>query len=249
MSQKSSLEGSVALVTGASRGIGRAISERLAADGATVVGTATSESGAAAISEWLSPLGGMGRQLDVRDADAVAALISDLDKNHGGVAILVNNAGITRDNLALRMKEDEWTEVIDTNLSSVFRVTKAVMRGMMKARYGRIITIGSVVGTMGNFGQANYAAAKAGLAGMSKSLAGELGPRNITVNVVAPGFIETDMTRNLGDDIKQKLLDRTLIPRFGQPEEVAAAVAFLASKEAGYITGHTLHINGGMLMP
>lgn len=244
------LEGEIALVTGASRGIGKAIAERLIAEGAIVIGTATSESGAAAIDAWIKPLSGKssGRVLDVTDNDAINALVSDVEKNVGPIAILVNNAGITRDMLALRMKDEEWDQVIQTNLSAVFKMTRAVMRGMMKARYGRIINIGSVVGTMGNFGQANYAAAKAGLTGMSKSLAGELGPRNITVNVVAPGFIETDMTRELSDDIKKKLLERTLIPRLGKPEEVASAVAFLASKESGYITGHTLHINGGMLM-
>jgi len=244
------LEGEIALVTGASRGIGKAIAERLIAEGAIVIGTATSESGAAAIDAWIKPLSekSSGRVLDVTDNDAINALVSDIEKNVGPIAILVNNAGITRDMLALRMKDEEWDQVIQTNLSAVFKMTRAVMRGMMKARYGRIINIGSVVGTMGNFGQANYAAAKAGLTGMSKSLAGELGPRNITVNVVAPGFIETDMTRELSDDIKKKLLERTLIPRLGKPEEVASAVAFLASKESGYITGHTLHINGGMLM-
>jgi len=242
-------DGDIALVTGATRGIGRAIAERLAAGGAKVVGTATTQAGADAINEALAPKGGRGVVLDVRDPKACEALVEDIGKTLGGLSILVNNAGITRDNLALRLKDDDWTAVIDTNLTAVFRMTRAVMRPMMKARYGRIIMIGSVVGSMGNFGQANYAAAKAGLLGMSKSLAGELGPRNITVNVIAPGFIETDMTKDLSEDIKKKLLERTVIPRLGKPEEVAAAVAFLASKEAGYITGNTLHINGGMLMP
>lgn len=241
-------EGQVALVTGASRGIGKGIAERLAREGAKVIGTATSESGAAAIDAWLQPLGGTGRVLDVTDSASCSALVTDIEKTLGGISILVNNAGITRDMLALRLKDDDWEDVIQTNLTSVFRMSKLVMRGMMKARYGRIISIGSVVGSMGNVGQSNYAAAKAGLIGMSKSLAGELGSRNVTVNVVAPGFIETDMTANLPDEVKEKLLTRTLIPRLGQVTEVASAVAFLASSEAGYITGHTLHVNGGMFM-
>lgn len=242
------LDADVALVTGASRGIGKAIAERLAREGAKVVGTATSAAGAAAIEAWLAPLGGAGRALDVRDAAACAALVSEIDKSFGGLSILVNNAGITRDMLAMRLKDEDWTEVIETNLTAVFRLSKLAMRGMMKARYGRIITIGSVVGATGNFGQANYAAAKAGLVGMSKSLAAELGSRNVTVNVVAPGFIETDMTRQLSDEVKAKLLERIVMQRLGAADEVAAAVAFLASKEAGYITGHTLHVNGGMFM-
>ncbi len=241
-------EGNVALVTGASRGIGKGIAERLAREGAKVVGTATSESGAAAIDAWLKPLGGGGRVLDVRDGAAAAALVSEIEKTFGGIAILVNNAGITRDMLALRLKDEEWMDVIETNLNSVFRMSKLVMRSMMKARYGRIVSIGSIVGATGNFGQSNYAAAKAGLTGLSKSLAGELGPRNITVNVVSPGFIDTDMTSHLPEDVKTKLLERILLQRLGSVDEVAAAVAFLASSEAGYITGHTLHVNGGMFM-
>ncbi|WP_374679649.1 3-oxoacyl-ACP reductase FabG [Hydrocarboniphaga effusa] len=241
-------EGNVALVTGASRGIGKAIAERLAQGGAKVIGTATSESGAAAIDAWLKPLGGVGRLLNVKDGVAAAALVSDIEKTIGPIAILVNNAGITRDTLALRLKDDDWNDVVETNLSAVFRMSKLVMRSMMKARYGRIISIGSVVGATGNAGQANYAAAKAGLVGMSKSLAAELGSRNVTVNVVAPGFIETDMTHGLPEDVKTKLLERITLQRLGSADEVASAVAFLASSEAGYITGHTLHVNGGMFM-
>ncbi|EIT67639.1 MULTISPECIES: 3-oxoacyl-ACP reductase FabG [Hydrocarboniphaga] len=241
-------EGNVALVTGASRGIGKAIAERLAQGGAKVIGTATSESGAAAIDAWLKPLGGVGRLLNVKDGAAAAALVSDIEKTIGPIAILVNNAGITRDTLALRLKDDDWNDVVETNLSAVFRMSKLVMRSMMKARYGRIISIGSVVGATGNAGQANYAAAKAGLVGMSKSLAAELGSRNVTVNVVAPGFIETDMTHGLPEDVKTKLLERITLQRLGSADEVASAVAFLASSEAGYITGHTLHVNGGMFM-
>jgi 3-oxoacyl-[acyl-carrier protein] reductase len=244
-----SLQGKVALVTGATRGIGKAIANRLAQDGAKVVGTATSEAGAATIGEQLAPFGGQGRVLDVTDSAAVDALIADVGASLGAITILVNNAGITRDNLALRMKDEDWDAVIATNLSAVFRVSRAAMRGMMKARWGRIVNIGSVVGTMGNFGQANYAAAKAGLIGLSKTLAGELGARNVTVNVIAPGFIDTDMTRVLGEEVHKKLLERTLIPRLGRPEEIAAAVAYLVSEDAGYITGQTLHINGGMLLP
>jgi 3-oxoacyl-[acyl-carrier protein] reductase len=238
------LQGETALVTGASRGIGKAIAERLAAEGARVIGTATSAAGAEAIQAWLGPLGGEGKLLDVRDAAACEALIGEI----AGLSILVNNAGVTRDTLLLRMKEDEWAAVIDTDLSSIFRLSKAVLRGMMKARHGRIISIGSVVGTMGNPGQANYAAAKAGLIGFSKSLAREIGSRGITVNVVAPGFIETDMTQKLGDEAKASLQKQIPLERLGKPEDIAAAVAFLASKEAGYITGETLHVNGGMLM-
>jgi 3-oxoacyl-[acyl-carrier protein] reductase len=241
-------EGNVALVTGASRGIGKAIAERLAKDGAKVIGTATSEAGAAAIDAWLKPLGGEGRLLNVKDGAAATALVGDIEKTVGPIAILVNNAGITRDTLALRLKDDDWNDVVDTNLSAVFRMSKLVMRSMMKARYGRIISIGSVVGATGNAGQANYAAAKAGLVGMSKALAAELGSRNVTVNVVAPGFIETDMTHGLSEDVKAKLLERITLQRLGSADEVASAVAFLASSEAGYITGHTLHVNGGMFM-
>lgn len=241
-------EGNVALVTGASRGIGKAIAERLAQGGAKVIGTATSEAGAAAIDTWLKPLGGQGRLLNVKDGAAAAALVGDIEKTVGPIAILVNNAGITRDTLALRLKDEDWNDVVETNLSAVFRMSKLVMRSMMKARYGRIISIGSVVGATGNAGQANYAAAKAGLVGMSKALAAELGSRNVTVNVVAPGFIETDMTHSLPEDVKTKLLERITLQRLGSAEEVASAVAFLASSEAGYITGHTLHVNGGMFM-
>lgn len=242
------LEGEVAIVTGATRGIGRAIAERLADEGARVIGTATSEAGAATVQEYLGPKNGQGRVLDVTDSAAVAAFVADVEKSFGGLSILVNNAGITRDNLALRMKDEEWMQVIETNLNSVFRMCRAVMRPMMKARYGRIITIGSVVGSIGNFGQVNYVTAKAGLKGLSKTLAGELAPRNITVNIVAPGFIDTDMTRHLPDSVKQDILGKCLIPRLGKPEEVASAVAFLASREASYITGHELHVNGGLYM-
>jgi len=237
-------DGDIALVTGASRGIGKAIAERLAAGGAKVIGTATSAAGAEAIGAWLAPHGGQGRVLDVRDAAACDALIAEL----GAVSILVNNAGVTRDTLLLRMKNEDWADVLETDLSSVFRLSRAVLRGMMKARHGRIISVGSVVGTMGNAGQANYAAAKAGLIGFSKSLAREIGSRNITVNVVAPGFIDTDMTQKLGADAREALQKQIPLERLGKPEDIAAAVAFLASKEAGYITGETLHVNGGMLM-
>lgn len=238
------LQGETALVTGASRGIGKAIAERLAAEGAKVIGTATSAAGAEAISAWLTPLGGQGKVLDVRDAAACDALVAEI----GGLSILVNNAGVTRDTLLVRMKNEDWADVLETDLSSVFRLSKAVLRGMMKARHGRIISVGSVVGTMGNAGQANYAAAKAGLIGFSKSLAREIGSRNITVNVVAPGFIDTDMTQKLGGDAREALQKQIPLERLGKPEDIAAAVAFLASKEAGYITGETLHVNGGMLM-
>lgn len=238
------LTGQTALVTGASRGIGRAIALRLAADGAKVIGTATSDSGAAAIGEALNAAGGEGRVLDVRDAAAVEATLAAI----GPVGILVNNAGVTRDTLLLRMKDEDWSDVIETDLTAVFRLSRAVLRGMMKARYGRIVSIGSVVGAMGNPGQANYCAAKAGLVGFSKSLAQEIGSRGITVNVVAPGFIETDMTRALGDDARQALLGRVPAQRLGQPEDIAAAVAFLVSAEAGYISGETLHVNGGLYM-
>ena len=233
-----------ALVTGASRGIGRAIAERLAREGAKVVGTATSEAGAAAITEHLKPHGGEGRVLDVRDASGVEALIGSI----GAVSILVNNAGITRDTLLLRMKDEDWDAVIETDLSSIFRLTRAVVKGMIKARHGRIISIGSVVGTIGNAGQANYCAAKAGLIGFSKALAREIGSRSITVNVVAPGFIDTDMTRELPEAQRTALLAQIPAQRLGQADEIASAVAFLASREAGYITGETLHVNGGMSM-
>lgn len=239
-----SVQGDVALVTGASRGIGRAIAMRLAQDGAKVIGTATSESGAAAITAALQEFGGSGRVLDVRSQASIDALMSEI----GPVAILVNNAGVTRDNLLMRMKDEEWNEVIDTDLTPVFRLSRAVMRGMMKARHGRIISIGSVVGGMGNAGQANYCAAKAGLVGFSKALAKEIGSRNITVNVVAPGFIETDMTKELGEETRNALVNQIAVQRLGQPEDIAAAVAFLAGRQASYITGETLHVNGGMHM-
>jgi len=234
------LEGKVALVTGASRGIGRAIAAELVKQGAKVIGTATTEEGAKRISEY----GATGQVLQVKDAGQCDALVKEL----GEVHILVNNAGITRDNLALRMKDAEWDEVMETNLKPVFRLSRAVMRGMMKARWGRIISITSVVGATGNAGQANYAAAKAGIVGMTKSLARELGSRNITVNCVAPGFIDTDMTRALADEQKAALLAQIPLGRLGQPEDVAAAVAYLASPAAGYITGMVLHVNGGMFM-
>lgn len=243
------LEG-LALVTGASRGIGRAIALELAQAGARVVGTATSEAGAASISEAFVQAGttGEGAVLDVNDAAAAEALLERIQAAHGPIGILVNNAGITRDNLAMRMKDEDWQAVIDTNLASVFRMSRLVMRPMMKARYGRIINITSVVGSSGNAGQANYAAAKAGVAGMSRALARELGSRNITVNCVAPGFIDTDMTRALTDEQAKALHQQIPLGRFGDPDDVAAAVAFLASRQAAYITGITLHVNGGMYM-
>jgi len=241
-------EGQIALVTGASRGIGRAIALTLAGAGAKVIGTATSESGAAAISEALAAQGGQGRVLNVRDAAASEALVEAIGKEWGAISILVNNAGVTRDNLLLRMKDEEWSEVIDTDLSSVFRLSRAVIRGMMKARYGRIVSVGSVVGSMGNAGQANYCAAKAGLIGFSKALAKEIGSRGITVNVVAPGFIDTDMTKALPEAARTALLAQVPSARLGSPDDIAAAVLFLASKQAGYITGETLHVNGGLHM-
>ncbi|MER1689995.1 3-oxoacyl-ACP reductase FabG [Proteus mirabilis] len=240
-------DGKIALVTGASRGIGRAIAEKLIACGATVIGTATSENGAKAISEYLGNKG-KGFVLNVTETDSIEKFLADVRAEFGEIDILVNNAGITRDNLLMRMKDDEWQDIIDTNLSSVFRLSKAVMRAMMKKRYGRIITIGSVVGTMGNAGQANYAAAKAGVIGFSKSLAREVAARGITVNVVAPGFIETDMTRALTEDQRAGILSQVPANRLGDAKEIASAVAFLASDEAGYITGETLHVNGGMYM-
>ena len=243
------LAGEVALVTGASRGIGAAIADELAAQGATVVGTATSDSGAAAIGERLSAAGGHGRKLDVTDPAAVDALVEDIAKEFGAIGILVNNAGITRDNLLLRMKDEDWQAILDTNLTSVYRTSKAVMRGMMKARKGRIVNIASVIGVTGNAGQANYAAAKAGIIAFSKSLAKEIGSRNITVNVVAPGFIDTDMTRGLPEDAKQAMLGQIALGRLGEPADIARAVAFLAGPSAAYITGETLHVNGGMYMP
>ncbi|MCW2478167.1 3-oxoacyl-ACP reductase FabG [Candidatus Symbiopectobacterium sp. NZEC135] len=242
-----SFEGKIALVTGASRGIGRAIAETLVARGATVVGTATSENGAQAISEWLGA-NGKGYMLNVADQASVEAVLTAIRADFGEIDILVNNAGITRDNLLMRMKDDEWQDIIDTNLTSVFRLSKAVLRAMMKKRFGRIVTIGSVVGTMGNGGQANYAAAKAGLIGFSKSLAREVASRGITVNVVAPGFIETDMTKALTEEQRAGILSQVPANRLGDAKEIASAVAFLASDEAGYITGETLHVNGGMYM-
>jgi len=242
-----SFEGKIALVTGASRGIGRAIAEKLIAGGAKVIGTATSESGAAAISEYLGE-NGKGIALNVVDSASIEQTLATIRAEFGEIDILVNNAGITRDNLLMRMKDDEWQDILDTNLTSVFRLSKAVMRAMMKKRFGRIITIGSVVGTMGNAGQANYAAAKAGLIGFSKSLAREVASRGITVNVVAPGFIETDMTRALTDDQRAGILSSVPANRLGDAKEIASAVAFLASDEASYITGETLHVNGGMYM-
>lgn len=243
------LEGEIALVTGATRGIGAAIADELAARGAKVIGTATSESGAAAISERMKAVGGEGRVLNVTEPGAVEALIEALQSEFGGIGILVNNAGITRDNLLMRMKDDDWQAVLDTNLSSVFRSSKAVMRSMMKARKGRIINIASVIGVTGNAGQANYAAAKAGIIAFSKSLAKEIGSRGITVNVVAPGFIETDMTRDLPEDAKAAMAEQIALGRLGAPADIARAVAFLAGPDATYITGETLHVNGGMYMP
>ena len=240
----------IAVVTGASRGIGKAIAFELGRREAVVLGTATSEAGASKISEWLKEMGikGKGYCLDVASVTSVDAFCKQAHDEFGTVEILVNNAGITRDNLMFRMKEEEWDAVINTNLTSVFRMTRAVLRGMTKARWGRIISISSVVGSSGNAGQANYAAAKAGLQGFSRALAMEIGSRSITVNCVAPGFIETDMTRELGAEQTQALLAKIPLGRYGQPEEIAAVVGFLASMEAGYITGETIHANGGMYM-
>jgi 3-oxoacyl-[acyl-carrier protein] reductase len=244
------LDGSVALVTGATRGIGKAIAETLARDGATVVGTATTDEGAASIAAFLQTGQGKGQgmKLDVTDPKSVGETIADIQARLGEITILVNNAGIARDNLLVRMKDDEWDEILDTNLKSAYRLSKAVLRGMMKARHGRIINIGSVVGVSGNAGQTNYAAAKAALIGFTKSLAQEVGSREITVNCVAPGFIDTDMTRSLDQAQRAKLIERVPLGRLGSPQDVAHAVAFLASPEAAYITGATLHVNGGMYM-
>lgn len=245
-----SLQGKVALVTGASRGIGQAIAFELGRQGAIVIGTATSEAGAARIGEALKAQGiqGAGLMLDVANSESVEAVLEQIQKDFGAVAILVNNAGITRDNLMLRMKDEEWFDVINTNLNSLFRLSKAVLRGMTKARWGRIINIGSVVGAMGNAGQANYAAAKAGLEGFSRALAREVGSRSITVNSVAPGFIDTDMTRELPDAQREALLTQIPLGRLGQAEEIAKVVGFLASDGAAYVTGATVPVNGGMYM-
>jgi len=245
-----SLEGKIALVTGASRGIGKAVTLHLASLGATVVGTATSDTGAQSISQYLKEANatGCGMALNVTDHANVEAVLEALTSQFGAVNILVNNAGITRDNLMMRMSDDEWQAVIDTNLTAVFRMIKACIRPMMKNRWGRIISIGSVVGTAGNPGQANYCAAKAGVIGMSKSIAREIASRNITVNVVAPGFIDTDMTKALPENLHEALLQNIPMGRIGAPEDIAAAVGYLASDAAGYVTGMTLHVNGGMLM-
>lgn len=241
------LEGKIALVTGASRGIGRAIAELLVERGATVIGTATSETGAAAISDYLGDKG-RGLALNVTDVESIEATLKTINDEFGAIDVLVNNAGITRDNLLMRMKDDEWNDIIDTNLTPIYRMSKAVLRGMMKKRAGRIINVGSVVGTMGNAGQANYAAAKAGVIGFTKSMAREVASRGVTVNTVSPGFIETDMTKALNDDQRATTLANVPAGRLGYPREIASAVVFLASPEAAYITGETLHVNGGMYM-
>jgi 3-oxoacyl-[acyl-carrier protein] reductase len=245
-----SLEGKVALVTGATRGIGRAIALSLGEQGATVIGTATSDNGAATISEFLAEakISGKGIVLNVTDDAAIDTVVADIESEFGAPDILVNNAGITRDNLLMRMKDEEWNDIIDTNLTPIFKLSKRCLRAMTKARWGRIITITSVVGAMGNAGQANYAAAKAGVIGFSKSLAREVGARGITVNCVAPGFIDTDMTSGLAEVYKAAMLEQIPAKRLGEPEEIAAAVSYLASPNAGYVTGETLHVNGGMYM-
>ncbi len=242
------LKNQVALVTGASRGIGAAIAQTLAEKGATVIGTATTDAGAAAIDERLTALGGCGMMLNVSDKESIETVIKAIGEQFGAPTILINNAGITKDNLLMRMKEDEWESVINTNLTSIYRLSKACMRGMMKAKQGRIVNIGSVVGSTGNPGQANYAASKAGVLGLTKSLARELGSRNITVNTVAPGFIETDMTKALTEDQRNALIKGVALGRLGQPQEIADTVLFLISPSGGYITGETLHVNGGMYM-
>ncbi len=246
-----SLDKEIALVTGASRGIGKAIAHELGSRGATVIGTATTEAGAQSIADALAAadIRGAGRVLNVTDAGSVEALLKGVENDFGAPTVLVNNAGITRDNLLMRMKEDEWSSVLDTNLSSIYRLSKGCLRGMMKARHGRIINITSVVGLTGNPGQSNYAAAKAGMIGFSKSLAREVGSRGITVNTVAPGFIDTDMTRALGEHQREQLLGQIPLGRLGDPRDIAWAVAFLASAEAAYITGETINVNGGMHMP
>lgn len=244
------LDGKVALVTGASRGIGQAVALKLGQMGATVIGTATSDTGAEKISAYMKETGiqGEGMKLNVTEPEAIDAATKQIASAHGAVTILVNNAGITRDNLLMRMKEEEWGDIMDTNLTSIFRVSKACLRGMMKARTGRIISITSVVGAMGNAGQSNYAAAKAGVMGFSKSLAREVASRGVTVNTVAPGFIDTDMTKSLPEEQKEALKTQIPAGALGQPEDIANAVAFLASDESGYMTGQTLHVNGGMYM-
>ena len=243
------LNGEIALVTGATRGIGAAIADRLSRDGARVVGTATTAEGAARISENLAARGGRGAVLDVVKPESIESLLADIEAREGAVGILCNNAGITRDTLLLRMKEEDWDAVLDTNLASVFRLSKAVLRGMMKARKGRIVSITSVVGLTGNPGQTNYAAAKAGIIGFTKSLAREVGSRGITVNAVAPGFIDTDMTRALAEAQRASLNAQIPLGRLGSPADIAAAVAFLCSPDGAYVTGETLHVNGGMYMP
>jgi len=243
------LQGEIALVTGASRGIGKAIAEQLAAQGATVIGTATSDSGADNITAYLSPFGGKGMCLNVTDAESIATVMKAISDEFGAVSILVNNAGITKDNLLMMMKEDQWNDIIETNLTSVYRLSKAVIRSMMKAKKGRIINIASVVGLTGNPGQTNYSATKAGMLGFTKSLAREIGSRNITVNCVAPGFIDTDMTRELPEEQREALIKQIPLNRLGDPADIAAAVAFLASPAAAYITGETINVNGGMYMP
>ncbi len=243
-------EAKVALVTGASRGIGRAIAEQLAADGFTVIGTATSDGGAENITAYLKEAGNAGRgmTLNVADADSISTVIKAIAEEYAAPLVLVNNAGITRDNILMRMKEDEWGDVVDTNLSALYRVSKACLRGMTKARWGRIVNITSVVGSMGNIGQSNYAATKAGAGGFSRALARELGSRSVTVNCVAPGFIDTDMTRELSDEQRDFMLGQIPLARLGVPQEIAALVSFLCGESAGYITGETIHINGGMHM-
>ena len=243
------LEGEIALVTGASRGIGKAIAEQLAAAGAVVVGTATSDAGADNISSYLSPLGGRGMCLNVTDADSVSTVIKAITTEFGDVSILVNNAGITKDNLLMMMKDDQWNDIIETNLTSIYRLSKAVVRKMMKARKGRIINIASVVGLTGNPGQTNYSASKAGMLGFTKSLAREIGSRNITVNCVAPGFIDTDMTKELPEEQRNALISQIPLNRLGDPADIASAVSFLASPTAAYVTGETINVNGGMYMP
>lgn len=250
MTLKTSLNGKVALVTGASRGIGAAIADMLGSQGATIIGTATSAAGAEKISARFAEKGisGTGKELDVTSADSLADVLASVKEEFGAPTIVVNNAGITKDNLLMRMKDDEWASVIETNLTAVYRVSKACLRDMSKARWGRIINISSVVGSMGNAGQSNYAATKAGVAGFARSLAAEVGSRGITVNTVAPGFIDTDMTKVLPEAQREALMSKIPLGRLGQPEEIASVVAFLASEAGGYVTGETIHVNGGMYM-